>query len=92
MRCVTIDCTPMTDPDQVWIGPEVRIAQDVELIAPVHLMGATSIGEDCLIGPNARVTDAAIGDRCTVQEAVVLKVALDEDTVCGPFAVVRLES
>ena len=42
----------MVDPDQVWIGPDVKIAQDVELLPQVMLMGATEIGEDSVVGPN----------------------------------------
>ena len=50
----------MTDPDQVFIGPDVTIAQDVELLPLVMLMGATTIGEDCVIGPNVQLRDAVV--------------------------------
>lgn len=52
----------MTDPDQVWIGPDVTIAQDVELLPQVFLMGCTSVGEDCRIGPGVYLVDETIED------------------------------
>ena len=52
----------MTDPDQVWIGPDVTIAQDVELLPQVFLMGSTSVGEDCRIGPGVYLVDETIED------------------------------
>ena len=36
----------MTDPDQVWIGPDVVIDQDVELLPQTFLLGTTRVGED----------------------------------------------
>ena len=51
----------MMDPDQVWIGPDVRIERDVELLPQTILLGATTVGEDAVIGPNVYLADAAIG-------------------------------
>ena len=56
----------MIDPELVWIGPDVAIAQDVELLPNVTLMGATSIGEDSVIGPDSRLTDTTVGCGCVV--------------------------
>ena len=59
----------MTDPDQVWIGPDVTIAPDVELLPLVMLMGTTEIGEDCVIGPNVQLKDAVIEASRTLANA-----------------------
>jgi len=40
----------MWDPATTFIGPDVDIASDVELLPAVILMGDTSIGEDSVIG------------------------------------------
>ena len=50
----------MTDPDQVWIGPKVTIAQDVELLPQTFLLGSTTVGEDAVLGPNVRITDGIV--------------------------------
>lgn len=79
----------MTDPDQVWIGPDVKIAQDVELLPQSFLMGTTSVGEDSLIGPNTRLTDTVVGCGCTIDETVAIEAIIDDGATCGPRAYLR---
>lgn len=79
----------MMDPDSVWIGPDVKIASDVEILPGVMLMGKTSIGEDSLIGPNTRLTDTCVGERCVVDETVAVEAVIDDEATCGPRAYLR---
>ena len=79
----------MTDPDQVWIGPDVVIEQDVELLPQTFLMGSTSVGEDSVIGPNSRLTDTVVGRGCTVDETVAVEALIDDGASCGPRAYLR---
>lgn len=50
----------MWDPENTWIGPDVQLGQDVELLPGTMLLGATTVGEDCVIGPNVRLVDANV--------------------------------
>ena len=79
----------MTDPDQVWIGPDVEIAQDVELLPQVMLLGATTIGEDSRIGPGSRLVGAAVGRSCVVEQSVVEGEHVEDDATVGPFVCLR---
>ncbi len=79
----------MTDPDQVWIGPDVVIEQDVELLPQTFLMGSTSVGEDSVIGPNSRLTDTVVGRGCAVDETVAVEALIDDGASCGPRAYLR---
>ena len=79
----------MTDPDQVWIGPKVKIAQDVELLPQTFLLGETVLGEDTVVGPNSRLTDTRVGARCVVDETVAIEAILEDDCTCGPRAYLR---
>ncbi|MDO4501785.1 MAG: bifunctional UDP-N-acetylglucosamine diphosphorylase/glucosamine-1-phosphate N-acetyltransferase GlmU [Coriobacteriia bacterium] len=79
----------MTDPDQVWIGPDVQIAQDVELLPQVMLWGSTVIGEDSVIGPNTRLTNTQVGQGCVLQEVVALDAVIDDGANAGPRAYLR---
>ena len=79
----------MVDPDQVWIGPDVKIAQDVELLPQVMLMGVTEIGEDGVIGPNTRLTDTKVGRGCVIEETVAIEAQLDDAATAGPRAYLR---
>ena len=79
----------MTDPEQVWIGPDVRIERDVEILPLTMLMGSTTVGEDSVIGPNTRLTDTTVGRGCTVDETVALEAVIDDGATCGPRAYLR---
>lgn len=79
----------MVAPELVWIGPDVHIAQDVELLPNVTLMGTTSIGEDSVIGPDSRLTDTAVGCGCVVDETVAIEAQVDDGATCGPRAYLR---
>ncbi|WP_225749773.1 bifunctional UDP-N-acetylglucosamine diphosphorylase/glucosamine-1-phosphate N-acetyltransferase GlmU [Paraeggerthella sp. Marseille-Q4926] len=79
----------MTDPDQVWIGPDVVIEQDVELLPQTFLMGSTRIGEDSVVGPNSRLIDTVVGRGCTVDETVAVEARLDDGATAGPRAYLR---
>ena len=70
----------MIDPDQVWIGPDVQISQDVELWPQVFLMGDTRIGEDSRLGPNARLCDTSVGTGCVIDNASVDGGQFDDGT------------
>ena len=79
----------MTDPDQVWIGPDVVIDQDVELLPQTFLLGTTRVGEDSVVGPNSRLTDTVVGRGCVVDETVAVEACIDDGATCGPRAYLR---
>lgn len=53
------------------------------------LEGRTSIGAGCVIGPNTRVQDSEIGERCQVTMSQVMGAQMGEDCRVGPFANIR---
>jgi bifunctional UDP-N-acetylglucosamine pyrophosphorylase/glucosamine-1-phosphate N-acetyltransferase len=79
----------MTDPDLVWIGPDVELDRDVELLPMTFLMGTTHVGEGALIGPNSRVTDSTIAENAVVDSSVVLGAVVGPDAMVGPVAYLR---
>lgn len=79
----------MTDPDLVWIGPDVVLAHDVELLPMTFLQGSTRIDEGSVIGPNSRLTDTVVGTNCSLEETVAISATLDSDVSCGPRAYLR---
>ncbi len=79
----------MLDPDSVWIGPDVVIEPDVEILPQTMLFGATSIGEDSVIGPNTRLRDTVVGKGCVVDETVALESVLEDGATSGPRAYLR---
>lgn len=79
----------MLDPSLVWVGPEVTVGQDTELLPMTMLWGKTSIGSDCVIGPNTRLTNVTAGDGSSVEETVGYDTVIDEAVTVGPRAYLR---
>ncbi len=79
----------MLDPTTVWVGADVTVGQDTEILPMTMLYGATHIGSDCVIGPNTRLTDTTIGDGCVVDETVALSAVVEDGATCGPRAYLR---
>lgn len=82
----------MMAPETVWIGPDVVLDQDVELLPMTMLFGNTSIGSGSVIGPNSRLTDTRVGNGCTVDETVAIGAVIDDGAECGPRAYLRPEA
>ncbi|MCD8200194.1 MAG: bifunctional UDP-N-acetylglucosamine diphosphorylase/glucosamine-1-phosphate N-acetyltransferase GlmU [Coriobacteriaceae bacterium] len=82
----------MLDPEQVWIGPDCQLGRDTEILPQTILSGATSIGSDCVLGPNTRLTDCTVGDACTLEETVGISAVLEDEVTCGPRAYLRPEA
>jgi len=79
----------MLDPDLVWIGPDVTLENDVELLPLTMLWGDTSVGSGSVLGPNTRVCDCVIGHDCVVDDSVLLESTLEDKVQCGPRAYLR---
>ncbi len=79
----------MLDPDQVWIGPNVEIGRDTEILPGTMLWGDTRIGERCVIGPQTRLTDTQVGSGSVVDETVAREVTIGNNVNCGPRAYLR---
>lgn len=77
------------DPRTTWIGPDVSIEPDVEILPMTFLYGSTSIKSGSVVGPNSRLTDTAVGHDCTIEETVALESQIDDDVSCGPRAYLR---
>lgn len=79
----------MTDPGLVWIGPDVRLGRDIMIEPMTRLMGDTTVGDGCVLGPDTRITDSAVGACCTVDSSIVIGCALGDRVTVGPRAYLR---
>ncbi|WP_321971667.1 bifunctional UDP-N-acetylglucosamine diphosphorylase/glucosamine-1-phosphate N-acetyltransferase GlmU [Paratractidigestivibacter sp.] len=79
----------MLDPKTVWVGPDVAVGRDTELLPMTMLWGATSVGEGCTVGPNTRLTNTTVGNNVLLEEVVGVDVTIDDDATCGPRAYLR---
>lgn len=79
----------MMDPERTYIDAGVKIGQDTVLLPGVVLEGNTVIGEDCVVGPDSRLTDTVLGDRVKFQYSTAISSSVDNDTTVGPYAYIR---
>lgn len=79
----------LTDPDLVWIGPDVEIGRDVEILPMSFLMGSTRVGDGASIGPSSRVTDSDVGERAVIDSSVLIDAQVGPDATVGPVAYLR---
>lgn len=77
------------DPDHTYIADEVVVGQDSVILPGTILSGKTVIGSHCVIGPNSRIVNSAVGDGTEVQSSVIVDSTVGDDTHIGPFAYIR---
>ncbi len=79
----------ITDPATTSIDDTVTVAADTVIAPGCVLMGQTTIGADCTIGPYALIRDSMIGDRCRVIASTLDGATMHDDTDCGPYSRLR---
>lgn len=82
----------IVDPDTTYLEPELAIGADTVIYPSTTIGRLSSVGERCAIGPNARLSNARLGDGVVVRESVVIDSKLGDDVSIGPFAHLRGDS
>ena len=80
------------DPNNTYIGVDVKIGQDTIIYPGNVIEGDTVIGESCVIYPNSRVNNSIIKEGVEIQSSVILDSKIGKNTTVGPFAYIRPES
>jgi len=79
----------MVGPETIFIDETVTIGQDTTLYPGTILMGNTTIGENCKIGPYAVLIDATVEDGVTIRQSTIEGSAIRVDADAGPYAHIR---
>jgi bifunctional UDP-N-acetylglucosamine pyrophosphorylase/glucosamine-1-phosphate N-acetyltransferase len=79
----------IVDPASTFIDAGVTIAPDTVIEPSTHLVGGTTVGGACRIGPGSHIEDSDIGDRCTVRYSMVEASTLESDVDMGPYSHLR---
>ncbi|HEX3672410.1 MAG TPA: bifunctional UDP-N-acetylglucosamine diphosphorylase/glucosamine-1-phosphate N-acetyltransferase GlmU [Candidatus Cybelea sp.] len=82
----------IVDPDTTYLEPELDIGTDTVLYPNTTIARLSALGQGCAIGPNARLSNAVLGERVIVRESVVVNSTLGNDVAVGPFAHLRGEA
>ncbi|MEK7476419.1 MAG: NTP transferase domain-containing protein [Candidatus Coatesbacteria bacterium] len=77
------------DPASVTVEWGVEVGAGSRLRPGTCLEGATKVGTDCVLGPDAVLRDAVLGARVTVRSSYVTASRLDDGVDVGPYAHIR---
>ncbi len=83
------DGVTIVDPETTYLEPELEIGSDSVIYPNTIIARLSRLGENCVIGPNCRLSHAILGARVTVRESVVMNSTIASDVSVGPFAHLR---
>ena len=79
----------IVDPLTTHIDASVVIGQDTTVHPYTILSGVTDIGDECEIGPGARLSDAKLGSGVSVRDSHIVASEVGDRCRIGPFANLR---
>ncbi|ADQ04094.1 UDP-N-acetylglucosamine pyrophosphorylase [Caldicellulosiruptor owensensis OL] len=82
----------MIDMYSVYIHPDVQIGKDTVIYPGTFILGNTTIGEECVIGPNSYIVNSKIGNKCYVWFSVIEDSEIKDNVKVGPYAHLRPNS
>ncbi|AFM18898.1 glucosamine-1-phosphate N-acetyltransferase, UDP-N-acetylglucosamine pyrophosphorylase [Mycolicibacterium chubuense NBB4] len=79
----------IVDPASTWIDVDVTIGRDTVVRPGTQLLGATSVGGRCEIGPDTTLTDVTVGDGAEVVRTHGTSSVIGAGADVGPFTYLR---
>ncbi len=79
-------------PDGVLIEKNVKIGKGTLIMPNTVLEGETSIGENCVIGPNSYISNTVVGNDTTLNNVQSFKSQIGSYVTAGPFVHIRPDS
>jgi bifunctional UDP-N-acetylglucosamine pyrophosphorylase/glucosamine-1-phosphate N-acetyltransferase len=79
----------IVDPATTWIDVDVSIGRDTTVLPGTQLLGATSIGTEAVVGPEATLADTEVGDGAQVTRAVTDLAVVGPGASVGPYSYLR---
>lgn len=79
----------IVDPHTTYVHADVTVGEDTVIHPGTSLEGASRIGRGCVIGPQAHLVDALIGDGVTVVASTIVQSLMDDGSRIGPYSRLR---
>ncbi|MFL5818261.1 MAG: bifunctional UDP-N-acetylglucosamine diphosphorylase/glucosamine-1-phosphate N-acetyltransferase GlmU [Conexibacter sp.] len=79
----------IVDPGSTVIDAEVEIANDTTIAPFTSVLGATTIGSGCHVGPLTTLTDVTLGDDVRIPHSFATECEVRDGATVGPFAYLR---
>ena len=83
------DGVTVMDPETTWIDADVSLERDVTILPGTQLLGATSIGEDAVVGPDTTLKDCEVGPGARVVRTHGELAVVGRGATVGPFSYLR---
>ncbi len=91
VRQLMQDGVTIEKPETVTIDAQVRIGRDTIVEPFTRITGNTSIGEDCVIGSCAIISDSVLDDKVHIHPYTsIAECRIEEGAHAGPFARLRM--
>ncbi len=79
----------IADPNFTYIGPHVKIERDSVILPGTFILGNSTVGENCIIGPHSRIIDSAIDKNTEIAFSQLNGAHIGSYNSIGPFANIR---
>ena len=83
------DGVTIVDPATTWIDIDVSIGRDTTILPGTQLLGATTIGAGCTIGPEVTIAHSEVADAASVVRAEVHHAKIGTEATVGPYSYLR---
>jgi bifunctional UDP-N-acetylglucosamine pyrophosphorylase/glucosamine-1-phosphate N-acetyltransferase len=83
------DGVTVMDPATTWIDADVVLEPDVTILPGTQLLGATSVAEDAVVGPDTTLKDCEVGEGARVVRTHGELAVVGAGASVGPFAYLR---
>ena len=80
------------NPKTVYIGIDVKIKEGCVIYPNTIISGNSSIGYNCIIGPNSEIIGSIISDEVILRESVVEDSIILKKSQIGPYSHIRMNS
>lgn len=77
------------DYQNCYVDPTVRVGRGSVLMPGTILRGNTTLGEECVVGPNALLENVTVGEGSVINASQLYDSIVGERVKIGPFAYVR---
>lgn len=79
----------LINPNATYLDYNVTVGKDTIIYPGVFLEDGTSIGENCVVGPNTRIINSKIGNNVSIDNSKIIDSFVGDETTVGPFAYLR---
>ena len=82
----------IVNPETVTIGNDVTIEAGTTIYQGSLILGKTSIGRNCIVGPNSEIFNSTLKDGSKLLHSVCYDSTLEENSSVGPFSHIRMNT